>query len=401
MHLFLTSLSDVITLMVVIPAQWRLGRMFLRHATRRYSARGLRLAKIVLAFYAMVLASGLLLDEKTTAELSLAPVFSGWLRAITLMWAFSSSFAVIAYSIIYGAVQYLWRGRERSGFDPGKRRLLQAAGGVAIGAPLVAVGFGSFVQRTDFHVREVDIPVTNLPVDLEGVRLLQLSDIHLSMFLSEKEFARVIDAAQETRPNVTLVTGDLISMHGDPLDACLRQLARLRPDAGILGCLGNHEVYAGAESYATAQASRLGIQFLRNQARRLRFGHAELNFAGVDYQRMNRKPHYLEGADKLIVPGAVNILLSHNPDVFPVAARQGYDLTLSGHTHGGQVNVEILHQNLNMARFYTPFVYGLYRSQSASIYVTRGIGTIGVPARLGAPPEISVLRLTKSRLREA
>ena len=95
-------------------------------------------------------------------------------------------------------------------------------------------------------------------------------------------------------------------------------------------------------------------------------------------------------------PAALNVLLSHNPDVFPVAARQGYNLMLAGHTHGGQVTVEILDQSVNPARFFTPYVYGLYRSGAAAAYVTRGIGTIGVPVRFGAPPEISLLRLRKA-----
>jgi predicted MPP superfamily phosphohydrolase len=116
-----------------------------------------------------------------------------------------------------------------------------------------------------------------------------------------------------------------------------------------------------------------------------------LNFVGVDFQRMANR--YLAGTEKMIVPGATNILLSHNPDVFDVAARKGFDLTVAGHTHGGQVTVEILHQTVNAARFFTPYVYGLYRKGPASIWVTRGIGTVGIPARLGAPPEITVLRL--------
>lgn len=401
MHLFVSSLSDLITLIVILPAQWCAGRRVFRYAARHYSARGFRLTKLLLALYAIVMAAGLLLDEKTTAALTTQPVFSVWLHAIILAWAFCSAFGFIVYSILHRGARYILRRIAPADFDPRKRRLLRAAGGVAVAAPLAAIGFGTFVQRTDFRVREVDIPVANLPIDLEGLRLVQLSDIHLSMFLSERELAKVIDAANETRPYLTLVTGDLISLRGDPLDACLRQLARIRSCAGVLGCLGNHEIYAGAEQHATVEGARLGIHFLSNEARRLRFGDAELNVAGVDYQRMGRKPHYLHGADRLIVPGAVNVLLSHNSDVFPIAARQGYDLTLSGHTHGGQVNFEILHQNLNMARFYTPFVYGLYSIRKASIYVTRGIGTIGVPARLGAPPEISVLRLTRSRLREA
>jgi hypothetical protein len=98
----------------------------------------------------------------------------------------------------------------------------------------------------------------------------------------------------------------------------------------------------------------------------------------------------------MLVPDACNVLLSHNPDVFPVAAEQGYNLLLAGHTHGGQVNVEILDQSINPARFVTPFIYGVYRERASTAYVTRGIGTIGIPTRLGAPPEISVLRLRKA-----
>jgi predicted MPP superfamily phosphohydrolase len=128
----------------------------------------------------------------------------------------------------------------------------------------------------------------------------------------------------------------------------------------------------------------------------LRFGAAVVNLAGVDYQRKSEKDRYLQGADRLIVPGATNILLSHNPDVFPVAANQGYNCLLAGHTHGGQVTVEILEQSINPARFFTPYVYGLYRSGSAAAYVTRGVGTIGIPVRIGAPPEIVLLRLRKA-----
>lgn len=160
--------------------------------------------------------------------------------------------------------------------------------------------------------------------------------------------------------------------------------------------MGNHERYAFAEDHAAVEGARHGIRFLRGEAQLLRFGNAVINLAGVDYQSKRYSKPYLKGMDRLIVPGATNILMSHNPDVFPVAARQGYDLTIAGHTHGGQVTVEILEQTLNPARFFTPFVYGLYRLGDSAAYVTRGIGTIGVPARIGAPPEISVLRLRKA-----
>jgi predicted MPP superfamily phosphohydrolase len=263
-------------------------------------------------------------------------------------------------------------------------------------APFAAVGYGMFVERLAFRVREIDIPIPGLADGLDGLRLVQLSDIHLSAFLSEKDLARVVDSANELHAHLALVTGDFITDIGDPLDACLRQVARLRADSGILACMGNHEEYASIKRYTERQGARLGIRFLRGRAEQLRFGNAALNVAGVDYQSVGERENYLRDAERLVAPGAFNVLLSHNPDVFPVAVRKGFDLTVSGHTHGGQITVEILDQTLNAARFFTPYVYGLYRNGPAAAYVTRGIGTIGIPARIGAPPEVALLRLRKA-----
>jgi hypothetical protein len=280
--------------------------------------------------------------------------------------------------------------------DPGRRRALNVAGTLAVASPFALMGYGAIVERTDFRVREIDVPLHGLPAGLDGLRLLQLSDIHLSAFLRESELARVIDAANELRPHLALITGDLITVARDPLDACIRQLARLKADAGVFGCLGNHERYARVENYTARAAAAVGVPFLRGKARQFRFGDSVLNLAGVDYQAFSEKHDYLRGAERLIVPGACNVLLSHNPDVFPTAARQGWNLQLSGHTHGGQVTMEIFDQAITPARFLTPYVYGLFRSGASAAYVTRGIGTLGIPVRLGAPPEIAVLRLRKA-----
>jgi predicted MPP superfamily phosphohydrolase len=108
------------------------------------------------------------------------------------------------------------------------------------------------------------------------------------------------------------------------------------------------------------------------------------------------RPRYLAGAERLLAPGAFNLLLSHNPDVFPVAAGQGFDLVLAGHTHGGQLAVELAGTSLNISRLYTPYVHGLYHRGRSWLYVSRGIGTVGVPMRLGAAPEVTLLRLRRA-----
>ena len=386
---------DLLAIFIVILTQWHLRRQFLAAAGRRLSPRQLSAARWAVAVFYFLMAVGFALGfsflaSRLATEYHLPAGPAQTAGAVAQIWLFSSTAGYLAYLAVRLLAHRVWGPT----FDPSRRRLLNATGSALLAAPFAIVGYGALVERLDFHVREVDIPIPNLPGGLDGLRLLHLSDIHLSAFLSEKDLARVIDSANELRPHLALVTGDLITAAGDPLHACLRQIARLRADAGILGCMGNHEVYAGSENVTEQEAARLGIPFLRGSARPLRFGGAVLNVAGVDYQRSGRD--YLRGAERLVLPGACNLLLSHNPDVFPTAVEKGYDLTLAGHTHGGQVSVEILHQPVNAARFYTPFVYGLYRRGAAAEYVTRGIGTIGVPVRFGAPPEIALLRLRKA-----
>jgi len=384
----LSHTFDVCVFLIFIPVQWWITVLWLRAADRRSGRRAIAMKWAVLPLNTL-LAFGWALD--------FIPGEGGQRGAITLLMGTCTtaySFTAIAVLALF-TVLHLLRKLTRAEFNPGRRRAINAVGNLALAAPFAALAYGSLIERLNFHVREIDVPIPGLPDDLDGLRLLQLSDIHLSPFLSEKQLARVIDAANGLHPHLVAVTGDLISSRGDPLDACIRQLARLKSDAGLVGCMGNHESFAGVEDYTAAAAARVGISFLRSQSQQLRFGQATLNVAGVDYQPINQKRAYLRGADRLIVPGATNLLLSHNPDVFPVAARQGYNLMLAGHTHGGQVSVEIFDEAITPVRFFTHYVYGLFRQGSASAYVTRGIGTIGIPARIGAPPEISLLRLRK------
>lgn len=282
-------------------------------------------------------------------------------------------------------------------FSPARRTLIRAVGTAAVAAPFAVAGFGGIIERTRYEVNEIDLPVPNLHPDLEGLRIAQISDLHVSPFLSVREAARVVDMTNELRPQLAFVTGDMISDFGDPLQETVREVARLRADAGVLGCLGNHEVYARCQNFETALCERRGIKILRGESRTLKFGQGVLNVAGVDYQRKHHgEKMYLAGMESLVLPDATNILLSHNPDVFPVAVRKGYDVTLAGHTHGGQVTVEIVNQTMNFARFLTPYVAGLYRLDGKTCYVNAGIGTIGMPVRIGARPEISLFRLRKA-----
>ncbi len=275
-----------------------------------------------------------------------------------------------------------------------RRQLTSAAARVALTAPFAVAGYGTFIGRTRFELREVDLAMPGLPEALEGLRIAQLTDIHCGPYLPLREVETVVGMVNETRPHLAVVTGDLITRAADPLQGCLEKLGGLKAEAGVFHCLGNHEVYARAQGFVEQFGRSLGMEVLRKQASLLRFGDARLNVCGVDYQR--KELPYLESAESLLDPLAFNLLLSHNPDVFPVAAGMGYDLVIGGHTHGGQVTMEIVEQWVNAGRFFTPFVAGVYRSADSALYVSRGIGTINLPMRVGALPEITLLRLRRA-----
>lgn len=316
-----------------------------------------------------------------------------WLKAAGLAWGVVSG---AAWLVDLSWRRWLVPHARNSDVAPapmaGRRQMLLQAGRLAAtGAPALALGYGTFVERFHFRTVEQRIRVKGLPKDLDGLRLAQITDIHFGAFFTRRDLDFAVDMANSADPHLTLVTGDFISVHSDPLDDCLERLRRLRASAGVWGCLGNHEIVAGCEDYATLRASEQGIRILRGASAPVHFGNATLNLAGVDYQPKQRP--YLKASAELLQPHQFNVLLSHNPDVFGVAAAQGWDLTVAGHTHGGQINVEILGMSANVARFYTPYVYGHYEKDGRQIYVSRGLGTVGLPSRIGAPPEVSLLTL--------
>jgi predicted MPP superfamily phosphohydrolase len=355
-----------------------------------FKRRGIRAVKAAFAVSLFIVCTGIALQMPIIYKMLPYSGWQIWTRGLANAYGMSlCMFFMLA-----------WAGRTISrmmpadkAIDPMRRKALKAGVTAVLASPLAITGFGIVVERRNFVFKEIEIGIPNLPKDLQGLKLVQLTDMHVSPFLTVRELARAVDMANEAKAHVALVTGDLITSAGDPLDGCIRELSRLRADAGVFGCMGNHEVYANCEDYTARQAALLGMRFLRQEARTLRFGTASINLAGVDYQKFGGT--YLPGAERMISPDplALNILLSHNPDVFPVAAGQGWDLTLAGHTHGGQVTFELLSRQLNIARFYTKYVQGHYELGGKSIFVSRGLGTVGVPARIGAPPEVVLIKL--------
>ena len=220
--------------------------------------------------------------------------------------------------------------------------------------------------------------------------------------------------ANDLRADLAVVTGDFITDIGDPLEECIAELSRLRSPLGIWGCNGNHEIYANVEETAQNLFKRYGMRLLRQENAEVKWWGAKFNIIGVDYQREHvpyrKDPLMLAGIEPLIRHDVPNILLSHNPNSFRRAAALGIELSLAGHTHGGQVQIEIADRSWSPARFMTDFTAGLYKlplgvvsdtsvtkdaneehEKSAFLYVNRGLGTIGMPVRLSVSPEITLI----------
>jgi uncharacterized protein len=371
-----------LTLLVIVLALHVVAwRWLIASAGERVPLGRTRLLNLTVTCLVALLIGGFSLRLARVARVVPSGAWLSWVQAAALGWALSFLALFIG----------LWIWRRAPRFDPGRRRWLKTAAGAAAAAPVALGGYGAFVARTGLAANEMNLRLDGLPTDLDGLRLAQLTDIHLSPFLGVRELSRAVNMANEFRPHIALVTGDLITGPGGWLDECLHALARLKSTDGIYGCLGNHEGYVRVEDYCAARGRRLGIDFLRSEARSLAFGGAALNLAGVDYQRLGEP--YLKGAERLLRAGDFNVLLSHNPDVFPVAAELGFNLVISGHTHGGQLALNVLGQSFNVVRLFTPYVRGLYRVGHAAIYVSPGIGTVGIPVRIGAPPEVTLIRL--------
>ncbi len=316
--------------------------------------------------------------------------------------------------------------------DPSRRYFFKTASYLAGAIPFVGAVYGFAAERLRYQIGRIEVPIPGLPAALDGLRIAQLSDIHCGGYMPVAQVRRAVEMANELGADLAVVTGDFITGATDPLEACVEELARLRAPLGVWGCNGNHEIYADVEDYAAHLFRQAGMRILRRENVELAWRAQPFNLIGVDYQRSRtssggRVP-MLHRVEPLVRRDVPNILLSHNPNAFLRAAELGIELTLAGHTHGGQVQVEILDSRWNPARFITPFIAGLYqlplglpasvrnataapgpnpdvaarhnsslqRRASCLLYVNRGLGTVGAPVRIGVPPEITLLTLRRA-----
>jgi predicted MPP superfamily phosphohydrolase len=254
---------------------------------------------------------------------------------------------------------------------------------ILLGAVLFTV-IGVIQARRPRVVR-VSVPIADLPADLAGFKIVQLSDLHVGSTIQRSFVDRVVDRANALAPDLVAVTGDVADGFVPELRDHVAPLGRLRAPLGTFFVTGNHEYYWDPRGWMR-ELERLGIKVLSNEHRLIERGRGRLLLAGVTDLSAASNPH-------AAVAGApdsdVRILLAHQPRSAFAAQDAGFDLQLSGHTHGGQYfpfNV--------LVRLFQPFVAGLHRLEAMWLYVSRGTGYWGPPLRFGAPSEITLIELT-------
>jgi predicted MPP superfamily phosphohydrolase len=273
---------------------------------------------------------------------------------------------------------------------------------LALATGTTLIGFIN--ARRTASVKRVDIPIRGLPTALEGFTIAQLSDIHVGPTIKSAYIQRIVDAVNRLGADAIAITGDLVDGSVAELREHIAPLAGLRARHGTFVVTGNHEYYAGAHAWID-ELRRLGLKVLLNehvvlQTRNVRGAQndeelfeSQLVLAGVtDYTAGHfdaahqSDPHLaLFDAPPLV---HTRVLLAHQPRSAPLAAQAGYQLQLSGHTHGGQ----FFPWNL-FVPMQQPFTAGLHRLHDMWIYVSRGTGYWGPPKRFGAPSEITLLTL--------
>ncbi|SEB23997.1 metallophosphoesterase [Variovorax sp. YR216] len=324
-----------------------------------------------------------------------------WIGLLSMGW-FSSMF-VLTLARDAGLL-ITWAVASVSGWSiDWPRWLSKSAGAVPVLATAVtAIGFLN--ARRTANVVHVDVPIRDLPAALDGFTIAQLSDIHVGPTIRRGYIQRIVDAVNRLGADMVAITGDLVDGTVPELRDHIAPLQGLRAKHGTFVVTGNHEYYAGAHAWID-ELRRLGLRVLLNehvvlQTRSVKGAQTDeevlesaLVVAGVtDYTAVHFDAAHasdpqlaLHGAPPMV---HTRVLLAHQPRSAPAAAEAGYQLQLSGHTHGGQFFPWNLFVPLQQ-----PFTAGLHKLREMWVYTSRGTGYWGPPKRIGAPSEITLLRL--------
>jgi predicted MPP superfamily phosphohydrolase len=334
------------------------------------------------------------------------PEYEWFVRPVAyafFIWNLGSLFFAVTAPVVmalFASVQFFRRrSNNRAGapsveaLDLSRRRFLRMALLAAASMPFAIPAYGAVAARSRKVVERVIVPIEGLAPQLDGLTIAQMSDIHAGMFMRGSQVREYVEIANSLNPDVIALTGDFVATKSSQAVPFIEAISALKAKYGVYGILGNHDLFANAGELIEDGFALLGFKLLRGANEVIDVGGAKLNIIGVDYIGFNSRIRSVDDALRGIPMDGTTVLLLHSPQLFPQAARAGIHLTLSGHTHGGQISLSFGDLVLTPARLSTMFIAGLFKIGNSHLYVNRGLGTTGPPIRLGAPPEITHITL--------
>jgi len=272
-----------------------------------------------------------------------------------------------------------------------------AALGVLVGVGVVLLA--GYVGSRQLVVRRVDASIPGLAPEFDGLTIAQVSDLHVGPHTSRRFLSRVVNAVGDARPDVIAVTGDLVDDRAEDVSAYASAFGELDAPLGVFMIPGNHDVYAGWDAVEHRLRRDVRAKLLLNEAHVIRRGGATLVLAGTGDPAGGRRGQSrvapdVERALADAPNGATIVALAHNPALWPALIARGVSLTLSGHTHWGQLALPRV--GWSLASVFLEHAMGAYRERDSLLYISPGTGYWGIPFRLGAPPEVTVVRLRRA-----
>ncbi|MGV9011360.1 MAG: metallophosphoesterase [Flavobacteriales bacterium] len=291
--------------------------------------------------------------------------------------------------------------------DDGRLRFLSKIGLALAAVPFAGVLYGLTRGWRNFNVAQVKVKARNLPKAFDGLRIVQISDMHLGSFNTGTDVVQHgIDLINEQRPDLILFTGDLVNNYAEEVEPWLEKLSGLRASIGKFSILGNHD-YGDYSSWPSAAEKAANLEKLKAHHRTMGFRlmldeHLPIEkdgerFTLIGVQNWGTRFQQYGNLDKAIagtVPSKFRLLMSHDPTHWDAQVRAtGIDLMLAGHTHGAQFGITVAGHTYSPAQWIYEEWAGLYKKNDLQLYVNRGFGFLGFPGRVGMPPEITVLTL--------
>ncbi|NJM52686.1 MAG: metallophosphoesterase [Blastocatellia bacterium] len=245
-------------------------------------------------------------------------------------------------------------------------------------------------EANSLSIEEIRINLKRLPKKLDGLKIVQLSDLHHSPFTNINHIEKAVQVANDLEPDLFILTGDYVSHEPEYIEPVAEVLGELRSEFGTFACLGNHDHWTDAD-LVTKSFRQNGIAMLINEGFRFTACGESFWLCGVDDYMLGKTD--IRAALRGSLPNEMKLLLAHNPAILSRAAYANVDLMLSGHTHGGQVKLREPRERILFPNRKRRLRSGLHHRKNTQIYITRGIGTVVLPVRYQCPPEISVLEL--------